>query len=90
MNNKKFEYLEKIVSQESDLGSYALCAMASDGICGPPYNLSDLSVRISRTINKYEEYYDVNFYDMSHHVSKGNKYYKKIKNSFKDESNKNE
>lgn len=82
MNKKKPKYLEKIVSQDSELGSYALCAMVANGICGPPYGLSDLSVYVSRTITEHEEYYNVSFYDMSCKVNKKNKYYKDIKDNF--------
>ena len=74
-----FENKRLIVSQESGFGSLGLSALLENGICGPPFDLSDCSV----WVENYNEHLEVSFYDMKSSVRKDGKYYQKILDYFK-------
>ena len=63
------------VSQDSELGHLGLCALVAKGFCGPPYDLSDLSVSLSRFRTGLIR---VDFYDMTTSVGPKDKYYQQI------------
>lgn len=59
----------------TDLRSYALCALADEGLAGPPYNLDDVSARIYIDGDSIH----VSFWDMERYIREENRYYKKLK-----------
>ena len=71
------------VSQDSRLGRLGLKALWNRGICGPPYDLSDLDVHIYPPKNSGDTV-DVFFYDMSACVGPKDKLYQSFIDALKE------
>lgn len=78
MSKNKLE--TKIVGQDTRLGTLGLYALLDAGFCGPPYDLSDLSVRLYLVGDNV----NVNFYDMTCTVEASSKYYEEMMLYFED------
>lgn len=59
----------------TDLRTYAICALANEGFAGTPYSLEDISAMVS--VDGDSIY--VSFWDMGSYIRKQNIYYEKLK-----------
>ena len=75
----------KVVGQNTRLGTLGLLSLVDADFCGPPCDLSDLSVYFY----KIGDGIKVSFYDMSCNVYTGNKYYDEMISYFENKNGEN-